>query len=158
MSSFFAKHFIPVALAPFLFVTCLATTVHATSFRLSIVAQTGDTIGGKTITGIRERVRPSLNNKGQVAFTAEFSGGAGVFTPERAPCADRRHHRGRTLTDFFPRPFPDQGISLNDNGEAAFLAGFSGGDGIFTQNRLLAQTGGTIGGKTLIGFLPSSQA
>ena len=152
MSSLFTKQFIPVALAPFLFVTCLVTTAHATSFRLSILAQTGDTIGGKTITGIRDRIKPSLNNNGEVAFTADFSGGAGIFTQNSLLAQTGDTIGGKTLTDFFPRDSPRKGISLNDNGEASFLADFSGGDGIFTQNALLAQTGGTIGGKTLIGF------
>jgi len=49
---------------------------------------------------------------------------------------------GKTLTGFGGNP------SLNNNGDVAFRGLFSGGEGIFTQNSLIAEIGDGIGGKT----------
>ena len=50
---------------------------------------------------------------------------------------------GKTLTGFTQFPV------VNDNGLAAFVANFSGGQGIFTQSNFLVQIGDLIGGNAL---------
>jgi len=82
-----------------------------------------------------------------VVFAATSSGGAGFFTQNAILALPGDIIDGKTLIPGFGSE-----ASLNNSGDAAFIAPFLGGTGIFTQNSLLAQTGDTIGGKTLIGF------
>jgi len=41
-------------------------------------------------------------------------------------------------------------VALNDAGEYVFYASLQSGDGVFTSHRLVAQSGGVVGGKTII--------
>ena len=71
------------------------------SYTLTLVAKTGDTIGGKTLTGFKLPSfgpnAPAINASGSVAFYATYSQGdfvgEGIFTPTSLGIKDRRHRR-----------------------------------------------------------------
>ena len=142
------------------------------------VALPGDIIDGRLITKIAAPLsEPSINNAGEVAFIARFASGvvwkSGVFSGSRLLAADGDTIGGKTIR--FIDSFPP---AISDSGEVAFLAFFDPGVelpdyvgmyghftefeyfdtnhdlGIFTQDRVVAAPGDTIGDKTLID-LPS---
>lgn len=122
-----------------------ARQAGAVSYSFTIVAKEGDTIDGRTLTGITSG-SVSINKFGQIAFCAGFAGGEGVFTSDGIVVSTGDTIDGKTLTDIrgdSPR--------INDAGEIVFTASFAGGTGIFTQNRLVAATGDLVDGKTLTG-------
>jgi hypothetical protein len=120
------------------------TVVHAaTTYTLTLLAKTGNTIGGKTLTRVEF---PAINNSGTVTFFGVFSGGQGLFTPSALVIQTGDTIGGRTLTGL------DNPAVINDNGTIGFHAFFSGGEGMFTQHGLLVQSGDTIGGATLRQF------
>jgi len=107
----------------------------------SILAKPGDEIAGLTFTNFG--FSPDINNNGEVAFNAFFSGGHGLFTQDHLILRTGDTIDGRILTNL------GGFINLNDNGKHAFLAGYSGGsgNGILTQDRLLLEVGDLIDGK-----------
>jgi hypothetical protein len=118
----------------------------ASPYTLTIVAKTGDTIGGKTLVVVESLV---INDSGTIAFRGLFSGGSGIFTPSALLATTGDTIGGKTLTNL-------EVPAINDSGTVAFFGTFSGGSGIFTPSALLAKTGDTIGGKTLTSFPPSA--
>jgi len=114
----------------------------------SLLAETDDIIGGKTLTILAST--PSINNNGDVAFLGAFSGGFGIFTQNSLLVETGDIIGGKTLTNV-------GNPSINNNGDVVFLGGFSGGGGIFLipsvgSPSLLAEADDIIGGKTLTGF------
>ncbi len=120
----------------------LAVGEAKAQYQLSIVAKTGDTIGGKILNNIYPE-NPSLNNTGIVAFQGSYSGGSGIFTQNALIAKTGDTISGLTLTDF------GDSCSVNNAGIVEFVGMYSGGSGIFTQNGAIAKTGDTIGSHTL---------
>jgi hypothetical protein len=109
----------------------------------TVLAQSGDVIGGKTLGAIL--TAPSLNNVGDVAFISNITeGGEGVFTQNKLLARTGDTIGGKTLTSIL-----NITPQLNDHGEVVFVAEFAGGRGIFTPQTLLVQTGDTIAGKII---------
>jgi hypothetical protein len=55
------------------------SVARAADYTLSILAQTGDTVGGKTLTAL---AGPAINNSGTVIYLGAFSGGTAYFPPD----------------------------------------------------------------------------
>ena len=118
----------------------------ATNYVFTTIVVSGDTMGGKTLAGFGGL---DLNNAGEVAFAASFSGGNGIFTGSGVVALTGDTIGGKTLTIIPIHP------TINDSGVVAFQGYFSGGQGIFTGSGPVALTGDTIAGKTLTYlFLP----
>ena len=115
-----------------------------------IVAGPGMTIGGKDILRIRQA--PDINDNGSIVFVGTFQDGEGIFVNDQLVVQTGDTIDGKTLTSLLP------GVTLlkpsfNDNADIAFRAGFAGGEGIFTQNALIAATGDIIDGKQVTRIL-----
>ena len=109
----------------------------------SVVSKTGDSIDGSKITGILDA--PVLNNKGEVVFTAAFSDGSGIVTPEKVLARTGDIIDGKKLT-YAAYP------SLNQRGQIVFLAGYGTASGLFSESKLLIGTGATIQGQPVMDF------
>jgi len=107
----------------------------------TLLAEAGDTIGGKTLNDVG---LPAINNKGAVAFGASFSGGTGIFTQTALLTKSGQSIAGQTLDSFGPP-------AINDQGMVAFQSWLSGNitTAILTPTSVLVKAGDTIGGKTL---------
>src|SRR5215471_3650796 len=118
-----------------------AVVVHAaTTYTLTLLANTGDTIGGKTLTFVNF---PEINNSGAVTFLGTFSGGEGIFTQDRLLVQTGDTIGGATLGAF-------QAPGINNSSTVAFYATCGASCfGVFTPSALLAAPGFTIDGKTL---------
>ena len=112
------KTWLPVTLAIASLIASSAGSAQAGDYALTIVAQPGDTIGGKTLTGVGA---PSINNRGVVAFPASFSGSVGIFTQSALVVQTGDTIGGKTLADIGGAP------SINDLGDVAFLGFFTDG-------------------------------
>jgi len=123
--------------------TLTALNAQTLTYSFQVVAQTGTSIDGNTITNFTQPAL--LDDSGDVVFAAATSAGQGLFTTDRAIVKTGDTIAGKQLT-FITSP------SLNQAGEVAFLGGFSGGSGIFTPSRLLVQTGDAIDGATIFNF------
>jgi hypothetical protein len=123
----------------------LLATLNAqtTEYSFKVLARTGESIDGNTLFDLLDA--PVLNERGKVVFTASFSSGEGIFTPNRLLVKSGDTIDGKALA-YVRYP------SLNDRGVVAFLAGFPNGSGIFTQSRLLVKTGDAIGGQAINTF------
>ncbi len=120
--------------------------VEAAGYIITPLAQTGDTIGGATLTGFRIHRPLSINDSGEVAFEAEVSGEDGIFTQYRAVVLTGDTIGGKTLVFLNPP-------SINNKGEVAFSGAFPGGNGIFTSQRdAVVLSGDVISGETLGGL------
>jgi hypothetical protein len=110
-----------------------------------LLAGTGSTIGGQTLTEVGS---PAINNNGTVAFAGAFSGGTGIFTP-KALLAKSGATVGGVTMDIFGPP------AINDRGTVAFQTWRSGRrkTAILTPTTVLVNTGDTIDGKTLTDLL-----
>jgi hypothetical protein len=107
-----------------------------------VLAKTGDTIGGLTLTGITPGYKTYLNDSGLAAFRANYSGGTGVFTQFSLVAKPGDTIGGLVLGNVFAP-------SVNDAGDIVFASSYvSGGNGIFSSNSVLAKTGDTIDGDT----------
>lgn len=121
----------------------------AHGYTFTILAQTGDTIEGKVLTGLGA---PIINNAGTVAFQGSFDGGSGIFTPSKLLVQTGDMIGGNTLTDIVE-------FVMNNAGTVVFLGEFPGGLGLFTLSALLVQTGDVLSGGTLLsiaGLQPGS--
>jgi hypothetical protein len=112
----------------------------STSYTRKVVAQSGDTIGGKTLTNVGQ---PVLNRHGEIAFIAFAPGMVGVFTPERLVAQTGDKIDGATLTGIAGPP------ALSDRGRIVFSAATNRGTGIFTPSNAIVETGDRIDGKVL---------
>ncbi len=120
--------------------------VEAAGYVITPIAQTGDTIGGETLTGFSIHQPLSINDSGEIAFEAEVSAEDGIFTQNRAVVLTGDTIGGKTLVFLNPP-------SINNEGEVAYPAVFSGGSGIFTSLReAVVLSGDVISGETLTGF------
>ncbi len=120
----------------------LSGPAHAAApgYTFTILAQTGDTIDGKTLTSVGS---PIINNEGTVAFQGSFDGGSGIFTDSKLLVQTGDTIGGNTLTDILE-------FVMNNAGTVAFLGTFPGGVGLFTPSALLVKTGDVIDGGTLL--------
>jgi hypothetical protein len=122
--------------------SALVTSAHAHGL-LSLVASTDKPVAGRTVSAFGP---PALNNLFSVAFVAKDpSGNPAIFAQnswvvELGQTIERQTIKGLSIASA---------PGLNDSGTVSFWAQFSGGDGIFTQNGIRAQSGQTIGGYTL---------
>ena len=124
----------------------LPLRVEAAGYVITPVAQTGDVIGGETLTGFNINRSLSISDSGEVAFEAEVSGEDGIFTQDRAVVLTGDTIGGKTFVFLNPP-------SINNKGEVAYLGAFSGGNGIFTSLRdAVVLPGDVISGETLTGF------
>jgi hypothetical protein len=127
----------------------LAFAPRAGAYRFEIVAKTGDTFDGQTLTefGVGGS-KISLNNHGQVAFYGKLSGGEGIFLHNNLLIKTGDTIGGKTLTGL------DENPSLNNNGQVAFWGTYYGSDFsvISTQNGVVIQPHDVIGGKELFYF------
>jgi hypothetical protein len=113
----------------------------AEAYTLSLVAQPGDTIDGRTLL---DTGGGRLNDLGQVAFYGSFAGGNGVFTQDKLLIAKGDVIDGKSLIFL-------GGGSFNDSGTIALVGSFDTSAGVFTQDDLLISSGAVIGGRTLQG-------
>jgi hypothetical protein len=104
---------------------CSAFGQASAQCEFTILAKTGDTIGGKTLTDI-VYTKPGLTNLGTVVFNASYSGGSGIFTQNGLVVKTGNVIDGLTLTGFDAN-LANNVASINDNGEIAFFASFSDG-------------------------------
>jgi hypothetical protein len=95
-----------------------------------------------------------MNDSGLVVFRALFSGGEGIFTPSELLVEAGSTIEGKTISNFADDALWAQPLDVNNRGEVVFWGGFAGGEGVFTQFELVAQTGDAIGGKTLTSIFP----
>ncbi len=124
----------------------LPLRVEASGYVITPVAQTGDTIGGETLTGFSIHRPLSINDSGEVAFEAEVSDEDGIFTQYRAVVLTGDTISGKTLVFLSPP-------SINNKGEVAYSGAFPGGNGIFTSLRdAVVLSGDVISGETLAGL------
>jgi hypothetical protein len=122
----------------------LATlSAQTTDYSFKVLARTGESIDGNTLTDLLDP--PVLNERGEVIFSASFSSGEGIFTPDKLLVKSDDTVDGKTLA--YAR-YP----SLNNHGTIAFLAGFPTGSGIFAQSKLRVQTGDVVGGQAINTF------
>jgi hypothetical protein len=123
----------------------LLATLNAqtTEYSFKVLARTGESVDGNTLFDLLDA--PVLNERGKVVFTASFSSGEGIFTPEKLLVKSGDTIDGKTLA-YVRYP------ALNERGVIAFLAGFPNGSGIFTQSKLLVKTGDVIGGQAINTF------
>jgi hypothetical protein len=116
-----------------------------TIYTFQIVAQTGQVIGGQTITDFG--LSPVVNNSGTVAFLATYDGfGSRMIATQDGVVVQTGDTIGGKTLGWINDP------SLNAGGTVAFSADYPGGEGIFTQNGAVALEGDTIAGYTLTGF------
>ncbi len=115
------------------------------------VALTGETIGGKTLTGIFFG-SSAINDSGEVAFWASYPGGGeGIFTQHGKIALEGETIGGQELIAFGQFP------SISNSGEVAFIGFFRDETnlirrGIFTQSGAVALPGLEIDGKKLVNF------
>jgi hypothetical protein len=112
----------------------------STAYIRKVVAKTGDTIGGKTLTNVGQ---PVLNRRGEIAFIAFAPGMVGVFTPERLVAQTGDSIDGATLTGIAGPP------AMSDKGLIVFSAATNRGTGIFSPSGAIVETGARIDGKLL---------
>ena len=141
-----------MAVLVLLAISVRAADAASPGYHFRILVQTGDTIGGKTLTGISS---PVLNDSGAVAFHGTFSDGAGIFTPtELLARSGYFDDNGKFVGEIIDGKFllgigvvrPD--VAMNNAGAVVFGANFfdpaneqPGGTqgGIFSPSKLLAQ-------------------
>jgi hypothetical protein len=107
----------------------------------NLLVESGNTIGGQTLTDIGQ---PAINNKGTVAFVGSFSNGTGIFTQTALLAKSGELIAGQTVSSFGPP-------AINDSGTVAFQCWFSGriSTAIVTPTAVLVKASDTISGKTL---------
>jgi len=105
-----------------------------------------DRPGSEAIPGI-----PDINDNGNIAFKGIFTGGEGIFLDDRLIVETGDTIDGRTLTSVVAGLLPFK-PSLNNSGEIAFVGTFEGGEGVFTQEKLIAATGDVIDSRQLTGI------
>src|SRR5262249_23230807 len=98
----------------YLSVVCLlsnAALFASPVYVTSIVAKSGDTIGGKTVTSVASSTgeSPELNNNNQIAYEGQFAGGSAIFLDHSLVQQTGDVVGGVTLTNF-------GSISLNNPG------------------------------------------
>lgn len=118
----------------------------APGYTFTILAQTGDSIDGKTLTLVGY---PVINNAGTVVFPSLFQGGSGIFTTSGLLVQAGDTISGETLTNIVDQSGRAQ-LAINNAGTVAFVGDFAGGTGIFTPSTVLVKTGDVIDGKTLL--------
>ena len=124
-------------------------------YTFTVVAKTGDTISGKTLTGFKQPSfgpnSPAINAGGSVAFYATYSEGAfvgeGIFTPASFVLKNGDSVSGHTVEGISFVP------ALNDRGTVVVRGLLSSqGSAILSSTTLLAKAGDKIGGQTLTSF------
>lgn len=110
-----------------------------------LLVRNGQVFGGKTLSTFGD---PSINNSGDVACWSQFvlTTGTGILKQNSLIAKSGDVLAGHTLTSFGKFP------TLNDSGVVAYLANYSGGSAIFTDQQLLVQVGDTLDGKTFASF------
>jgi len=129
-----------------LVVTLLSNAVLFASpiYTTSIIAQTGDIVGGQTLTGVVGN-HPGINNNDQVAYEGFYNGGAALFVDHTAVQRTGDVVSGVTLTGL-------GSPSIDSAGILSYRGYFGATAGIFTTGTLLVQEGAVIGGKTVTFF------
>jgi hypothetical protein len=112
-------------------------------YSLQVVAKTGQSIGGNTITNFTQPA--VLNDQGTLVFAAASNTGPGLFTPDAVIAKAGDTIDGKTLTSV-------TSPAMNQSGNIAFLAGYSGGSGIFTPSQAMVNSGDTIDGQKIFNF------
>ena len=107
----------------------------------TLLAESGDVIGGQKLTGINS---PAINDKGVVVFVGSYPDGTGIFTQTALLARSSQLIAGQELASFGPPVINNQGV-------VAFQGWLPGGTstGIFTPTAALVKVGDTICGKTL---------
>ena len=106
----------------------------------SNIAQKGDIIATKTLTGVHE---PHIADNGDVIFIGDFSGGSAIFLvpSDGSPPSVLVESPGVLGGQFFDEL---SDLSINDNGDIVFVGKEFGGfaTGIFNQTSVLASGSG----------------
>lgn len=122
------------------------------SYTLTVVAKTGDTIDGKTLTGFKlpsfGANPPAINASGRVAFYATYSEGAfvgeGIFTSTSLVLKTGDAVNGQTLEGISFVP------AISDNGTVIVHGLLSSQKlAVLSSTTLLAESGDVIGGQKL---------
>jgi hypothetical protein len=125
------------------------------AYTLTVVAKTGDTISGKTLTGFKQPSfganSPAINASGSVAFYATYSEGAfvgeGIFTPASLVLKSGDSVNGQTVEGISFVP------AVNDRGTVVVRGLLSSQrSAILASTTLLAKAGDKIAGQTLTSF------
>ena len=112
----------------------------------SLVAEVGDTIGGKTLTSLG--LSPSINNNGDVAFLGSVSGGGGIITASKPPsCGAGTIQQGNKCT---PNLNAICGAGTMISGLQCIALGMQAVGGIFVEIDTLAVLGAAVGVDPLI--------
>ncbi|HLK20720.1 MAG TPA: hypothetical protein VKT81_17320, partial [Bryobacteraceae bacterium] len=110
----------------------------------SIIAEAGQTIGGKTLTGVGGV--PAINNLGTILFGGVYGLVAqnqfGIFSSTDAVVLSGQSIGGITIAG------PGNPL-INDYGQIAFEAAFSGKTGLFTTTEPVLAEGQVVDGKTI---------
>ena len=110
----------------------------------SIIAEAGQTIGGKTLTSVGGV--PAINNSGTILFGGVYGlvslNQFGIFSSTAAVVQSGQSIGGFTIAG------PGNPL-LNDYGQIAFEAAFSGKTGLFTTTEPVLAEGQIVAGKTI---------
>jgi hypothetical protein len=126
-----------------LFLGAAALCAQTPSYTFQVVAKTGNSIGGYTITNFSEPAL--LDDAGNVFFAASHSSGQGIFTPTQVLVKSGDTIGGIRLSSV-------SSPAVNSSGNLVFLGAYAGGSAIFTQNGALVKTGDTVGGQPIFNF------
>ena len=125
------------------------------AYTLTVVAKTGDTIGGKTLTGFKQPSfganSPAINAGGSVAFYATYAEGdligEGIFTPASLVLKSGDSVNGQTVEGISFTP------AVNDRGTVVVRGLLSSQEpAILASTTLLAKAGDKIAGEKLTSF------
>ncbi|MCH8047954.1 MAG: hypothetical protein IID44_30025 [Planctomycetes bacterium] len=131
----------------------LHSSARAGPFHLEIVAQAGDVIDGRTITGFSSEVlNVAINNDREVAFFANVAGpqgsGSGVMTQRRFIAG-----AGKVVDGHVPSFGDEPDLVMNNLGQVAYRADLDAGQsgrGLYVNETLLVRTGDVIDGHTIL--------
>ncbi|MCH8047956.1 MAG: hypothetical protein IID44_30035 [Planctomycetes bacterium] len=121
------------------------STARAGAFSLEIIAQAGDVIDGRTITGFSgEELTLAINNSGEVAFFANVASAEGtglsLMTQNRFIAG-----AGKVIDDRVLRFGSEPYLDMNNHGDVAYRPTFTdlrtgeGGRGIYVNETLLVE-------------------
>ncbi|MCH8047955.1 MAG: hypothetical protein IID44_30030 [Planctomycetes bacterium] len=141
--------FLAVVAAVFVF----HSSASAGPFHLQIVAEAGDVIDGRTITGFSSEVlNVAINNDREVAFFANVAGpqgsGSGVMTQRRFIAG-----AGKVVDGHVPSFGDEPDLVMNNLGEVAYRANLDAGQsgrGLYVNETLLVRDGDVIDGHTIL--------
>lgn len=117
----------------------------------AVLFELGDTVDGRTITGMNGIFTDGINDDGTIVFRGQHSGGLSLFTQTDELITTGQTVAGRTLSAINPD------APINNAGEVAFHGFFAGNSrrGIYTLTRRVVEDGDVIEGRVIQNFEPN---